>query len=81
MSDDTVHFVLSSEITQLFGQLGVKDAFEAGELHCFVTGEVITLENFRAVFRSEGELRFLSRTGLPQLVSPVELEIDVNGDR
>jgi len=55
---EIVQAVLGTEIRSFFQSLNLLQAFERGEFSCHKCGDAITAENFRAVTRHHGELKF-----------------------
>lgn len=50
--------VLGSEVRSFFESLNLLQAFEIGQFTCHRCGDVMTAENFRAVTRHHGGLKF-----------------------
>ncbi len=55
---EIVQAVLGTEVLSFFESLNLLQAFERGEFACHKCGDVITAENFRAVTRHHGGLKF-----------------------
>ena len=55
---ELIEAVHSAELSQLFDRLGLRMDLEAGRLRCYSCGEVISLQNFGAVTKHEGRLKF-----------------------
>lgn len=55
---EIVQAVLGTEVRSFFQSLNLLQAFERGEFTCHKCGDVITAENFRAVTRHHGGLKF-----------------------
>ena len=55
---EIVQAVLGSEVRSFFESLNLLQAFERGEFTCHKCGDVINVENFRAVTRHHGGLMF-----------------------
>jgi len=53
---DIIH---PDEVEQFFKRIGYIEELRAGSLKCFSCGDIITLENFRGVFREKGQLLFV----------------------
>lgn len=53
-----IKLVHAEEVRGLLTHLGFLDSVEAGEVTCCSCGSVVTVENFRAVERRDGMLRF-----------------------
>lgn len=63
MVEDPGHFDLvhESELRSFFCRIRMLDALESGSLRCAACNAVMTLENFAAVTRQEGDLLFLCK--------------------
>lgn len=55
---EVVQAVLGSEVRCFFESLNLLQTFEAGQFTCYKCGDIITVENFRAVTRHRGGLKF-----------------------
>jgi hypothetical protein len=55
---EIVQAVLGSEVRSFFESLNLLKTFETGQFNCHKCGDVITVENFRAVTRHNGGLMF-----------------------
>ena len=53
-----VHY---DEVTNFFERLAYIDKLNAGDLRCHTCNAVITLENFKGIFKKDGELYFMCR--------------------
>lgn len=55
---ETIEAVLSNDVRALFESLGLLEQFEAEAIKCHICGDTITENNFTAVTRYQGELKF-----------------------
>lgn len=55
---EIVQAVLGTEVRSFFESLNLLQTFETGQFTCHKCGQVITAENFRAVTRHHGGLKF-----------------------
>ncbi len=53
-----IRTIYHEETNRFFKSIGLSEKLEKGELQCNVCGEIITVTNFRAVTRKEGDLLF-----------------------
>lgn len=56
---ETFQAIHAAELNSFLSRLGVLESLKSGELTCEGCGTVITLDNFRALSRQEGNLVFL----------------------
>ena len=80
MSNKSVKLVHPAEVEAFFERIDKADDLRAGKLKCAVSGQPISAENFRAVFKCEGQLFFLSKDGFPKFTIPSTELLDENGE-
>lgn len=66
--------VHSSELEEFIQRLGLLDKFKTGEIRCHACGDIITLDNFKALTRRGNRLLFActKQRCLLSLASPEE---------
>jgi len=55
---EVIRTIYHKRVANFFESIGLFEELEKGKIHCFVCGEIITLDNFRAVIRRSGKLLF-----------------------
>lgn len=53
-----IRTIYHKEVADFFESLGLSEKLARGEIRCAICGDIITLENFRAVTRKSNRLLF-----------------------
>ena len=56
--NETVQALHPSDVRSFFEEAGLLQDLESRRIACAICGDVITIDNFRAVTRQNGQLRF-----------------------
>ena len=55
---EVIRTIYHKDVAKFFESIGLSDKLAHGEIRCSVCGEIITLDNFRAVARKSENLLF-----------------------
>jgi len=55
---EIIRVIYYKDVAEFFKSLGLFDKLKSGDILCYICGEKITIENFRAVTRKSGKLLF-----------------------
>ncbi len=56
---EKINILHNTEVEQFFKKIGMLTELNNGEIRCEECGNIITLNNFRLVFKENNELKFL----------------------
>ena len=57
-NEEVIRTIYYRDVANFFESIGLSEELVRGEIRCSICGEIITLNNFRAVTRKSGELLF-----------------------
>jgi hypothetical protein len=55
---EAIRALYHKDVVDFFESAGLSEKLAKGEIHCCICGEIITLDNFRAVARKSDKLLF-----------------------
>jgi hypothetical protein len=59
MKTHEIKGIYDKDLPKLLEDLGLKDDFESGKIRCAFSNEVVTMENFLAIFSDGQEIKFV----------------------